>query len=147
MIIEKGGPCYLFCCRKKAQLRSKPLQAQRKKVEERRKTAQLRSKTVSSIQHNCRSYFAVTSRLLRGHNGHYVVTTVTTQSLRGHYGRGHYGHYAVKEHIFETEKRSTSFQNGHCCRRPLISLMFQNGFIIPQICFKFDSIKAQKWFQ
>ena len=37
-----------------------------------------------------RSYFAVTTRLLRGHYGHYAVTTRSLRSLRGHYG-----HYAV----------------------------------------------------
>ena len=71
----------------------------------RRKTAQLRSKTASSTQHNSvlvvtsrslRGHFAVTSRSQRGHN---AVTTVTTRSLRGHYG-----HYAVTTVTTQSEK-------------------------------------------
>ena len=72
---------------------------------------------------------------------------VTTRSLRGYYG-----HYAVllrsqKEHIFETEKtlnfapKQTIDQN---IVAVLISLLLQKGFIIPQIGFKFDSIKRKK---
>ena len=52
--------------------------------------------------------------------------------------------------MFEAEKkRSTSLQNGQFDRdivAALISLLFQNGFIIPQIGFKFDSIKRQNGF-
>ena len=40
------------------------------------------------------SYFAVTTRLLRGHN---AVTTVTTRSLR--LLRSHYGHCGQKAHV------------------------------------------------
>ena len=67
----------------------------------------LDSKAVSSSQRDfavttwsLRGHYAVTTvttRSLRGHYGHYAVTTVTTRSLR-HYAvtiRGHYGHYAV----------------------------------------------------
>ena len=87
-----------------------------------------------------RGYFAVTTRSLRGHYGHYAVTTRSLRSLRGHYG-----HYAIrKSTCSRLRKRSTSLQNGLFDRdivAVLISSLLQNGFIIPQIGFKFDSIK------
>ena len=63
------------------------------------KTTQLRSKTASSsttlFLWSLRGHYAVATaaRSLRGHYGHYAVTTVTTRSTRSL--RGHYGHYAV----------------------------------------------------
>ena len=106
-------------------------------------SAQLCSRSYFAVtSQSLRSHFAVTTRSLRGHYGHYAVTTRSLRSLRSHYG-----HYAVRKSTYSRlRKRSTSFQNGHCSRRPLISLMFQNGFIIPQISFKFDSIKRKKGF-
>ena len=50
-----------------------------------------------------------------------------------------------KEHIFETEKTLNFVPKGYCYRS-LISLMFQNGFVMPQIDFKFDSIKRKNGF-
>ena len=51
----------------------------------------LRSTTLFSW--SLHGHYAVTTRSLRGHYGHYAVTAVTTRSLRSL--RGHYGHYAV----------------------------------------------------
>ena len=99
-IIEKVGPWSIFSMPKNG---STSLQnslfehsSKSRSASKRRKTAQFRSKTASSTRHNSvlvvtsrslRGHFAVTSRSQRGHN---AVTTVTTRSLRGHYG-----HYAV----------------------------------------------------
>ena len=86
---------------KTAQLRSKTASSSTTlKVEvflEGEKTTQLRSKTASSsttlFSWSLHGHYAVTTRSLRGHYGHYAVTAVTTRSLRSL--RGHYGHYAV----------------------------------------------------
>ena len=105
------------------------------------KTAQLRSKTASSSttlkvevfqKVEKRLNFAPKQPLflwsLRGHYGHYAVTTRSLRSLRGHYGhyavttqslrslrslRGHYGHYAVRKSTrSRLRKLLTSLQNG-----------------------------------
>ena len=92
-------------------------------------TRSLRS--LRSLPWSLRGHYACTVttrslRSLRGHYGHYAVTTVTTRSLRGHY---HYGHCAVT-----TVKKTLNFAPKRTVDQdivvPLISLMFQNGFII-----------------
>ena len=109
----------------------------------------LQNSLFDSAQLCSRSYFAVTSWLLRSHfrsqrgamrslwllRGLYAVTTVTTRSLRSLRNQ--------KEHMFGLRKRSTSLQNGLFDRNivaVLISLLLQNGFITAQIGFKFNSI-------
>ena len=54
-----------------------------------------------------RGYYAVTTRSLRSLRGHYGHYAVTTRSLRGHYTvttRSLRSLRSQKEHIFETEK-------------------------------------------
>ena len=107
---------------------------------------------------------AASRSLLRGHfRGHYAVTTVTAWSLRGHYGhyavttvttrslRGHYGHYAVttvttqseRAHVRENAQLRSKTDNLDIVA-VLISLLFQNRFIVPQFRFQLWFNNAQK---
>ena len=149
-IIEKVGPWSIFSRPKNG---STSLQNSLFEHNAKSRSASKRRNSVFDSAQLCsRSYFAVTSRLLRSH---FAVTTWLLRSRYGYYAVfmrllrllcGHYGYYAVRKSTYSRlRKRSTSFQNGYCCR-PLISLMFQNGFIMPQIDFKFDSIKRKNGF-
>ena len=161
-IIEKVGPWSIFSRPKNG---STSLQnslfehnAKSRSASKRRKngSTSLQNSLFDSAQLCSRSYFAVTSWLLRSH---FAVTTWLLRSRYGYYAVftrllrslcGHYGYYAVRKSTYSRlRKRSTSLQNGLFDQNivaVLISLLLQNGSIIPQIGFKFDSIMRKNGF-
>ena len=154
LIIEKVGPSRFFRSRKTTQLRSKTASSSTAlkvevllKGEKRLNFAPKQPLRFSTALFSY--YFAVTSRYFAVIRGHNVVATQSLWLLRGLYAvRLLCGHYAVRKSTYSRlRKRSTSLQNGLFDQNivaVLISLLLRKGFIIPQIGFKFDSIKRKK---